>query len=102
MSIQDDIQTKLEAEFSPEFILVENESHMHSGPATESHFKVTMASEAFVGKRKVARHQAVYALVKEELDGPVHALALHLYTPDEWAQREAIPESPLCASKQKS
>ncbi len=101
MSIQDDIQAKLEAEFSPEFILVENESHMHSGPATESHFKVTMAAEAFASKRKVARHQAVYALVKDELDGPVHALALHLYTPEEWSDRAEIPESPLCVSKQK-
>ena len=101
MSIQSDIQQKLEQSFSPEFILVENESHMHSGPAPESHFKVTMASDAFEGKRKVARHQAVYAQVKDELDGPVHALALHLYSPDEWADRSEIPDSPLCASKSK-
>ena len=102
MTIQDDIQRKLEAEFSPEFILVENESHMHSGPATESHFKVTMAADVFADKRKVARHQAVYAILKEELDGPVHALALHLYSPEEWSQRDEIPESPLCASKSKN
>ena len=99
-TIQQTIEQKLAAAFAPEFLLVENESHMHSGPATDSPFKVTLAADSFQAKRKVARHQAVYALLQAELAGPVHALALHLYSPDEWAARDEIPESPLCASKQ--
>ena len=96
MVIQDSIEKKLNAEFDPEFLLVENESHMHSGTAPETHFKVTLAADSFEGKRKVARHQLVYALLKDELEGPVHALAMHLYTPDEWACRDASPDSPDC------
>ena len=102
MIIQQSIERKLNTEFDPEFLLVENESHMHSGTAPETHFKVTLATDAFNSKRKVARHQAVYALLKEELDGDVHALALHLYTPEEWAARDASPDSPDCLGGSKA
>ena len=75
-----------------------NESHMHAGPATDSHFKLILVSEAFEGRRAVHRHQQVYGLLKQELDGPVHALALHLYTPAEWQEAE-VPASPSCQGK---
>jgi BolA protein len=94
--VQQAIEQKLDANFDPEFLSVENESHMHSGTAPETHFKVTLASETFNGMRKVARHQKVYGLLADELAGTVHALALHLYTPDEWAERERSPDSPNC------
>jgi BolA protein len=43
-----------------------------------------LVSPDFVGKRAVQRHQMVYALVTDEMSKGLHALALHLYTPDEW------------------
>jgi len=89
------IEQKL-AVLSPEFLRVDNESHMHSGPATDSHFKVTLVSSEFDGVRTVARHQKVYAILKDELAGPVHALSLHLHTPHEWQTDSSIPESPAC------
>ena len=46
---EDRIRTGLES-LNPEFMQLENESHMHSGPATDSHFKVTLVSTAFSGK----------------------------------------------------
>lgn len=77
---------------------------MHSVPAnSETHFKLVLVSEHFRGVRKVARHQQVYACVAEELAGPVHALALHLYDPDEWLARNApAPDSPNCLGGSKS
>lgn len=39
-SMQDTIERKLIEALSPVYLEVINESHMHSGPATESHFKV--------------------------------------------------------------
>ena len=92
---EDRIRTGLQS-LNPQFLQLDNESHMHSGPATDSHFKVTMAADAFSGKGLVARHQAVYALLKDEMAGPVHALALHLFTPEEWAAKGVIPDSPRC------
>jgi BolA protein len=53
----------------------------------------------------VKRHQAVYRVLQDELQsggqgGSVHALALHLHTPEEWSA-VAVPASPLCAGQHK-
>jgi BolA protein len=98
VSVQQQIETKLAQALSPAHLKVVNESHMHSvPPGSETHFKVVLVSPEFDGKRSVARHQLVYRLLADELAGPVHALALHTYTAQEWQQREgAAPESPQC------
>ena len=81
-----------------------NESMNHAGyfDGKESHFKLTIVSDAFEGKRLVVRHQLVYALANSLLTsqgGQIHALAIHAYTPTEW--RGQSPESPLCAGQNK-
>lgn len=97
MSVERAISAKLRDELAPELLLVENESGMHAGPAAESHFKLTVAARRFEGMSPVARHRHVYGLLAEELAGGVHALALHLYTPGEWAERRrGAPDSPDC------
>ncbi|SFU60050.1 BolA family protein [Halomonas korlensis] len=97
MRIQAIIEDKLQA-LEPTFMTVENESHRHNVPAnSETHFKVTLVSSRFEGMMPVKRHQQIYALLADELAGPVHALALHPYTAAEWAARgEARPNSPNC------
>ena len=106
MLVQQQIQETLSTQFKPELLEVANESHMHSVPPnSETHFKVVIVTAAFEGKRKVARHQHIYAALADQLAGPVHALALHTYTPDEWTQRQqAAPDSPDClgGSKQEA
>jgi len=98
MLVQNDIETKLQDVFKPSYIEVLNESHMHSVPRnSETHFKVTLVSDAFNGVRKVQRHQQVYAALQEQLQSGVHALALHLYSAEEWlARNELSPDSPTC------
>ncbi len=97
MNVQDQIESELATLLSPSILQVVNESHQHSVPPnSETHFKVVIVSEGFVGLREVARHQKVYSALAEQLEGPVHALALHTYTPEEWQQRESAPESPNC------
>ncbi len=97
MSIQSSIEEKLKA-LEPAFLQVENESHRHAVPPnSETHFKVTLVSERFAGLMPVKRHQQLYSLLADELAGPVHALALHLYTPQEWeASGQTRPDSPDC------
>jgi len=94
------IEHKVIAALQPQHLQLDNESHMHAGPRTDSHFKLVVVASAFQGLGKVKRHQLLYKLLADELQGPVHALALHLFTPEEWCQ-QAIPDSPLCASKNK-
>lgn len=103
MVIQQDIEQRLRDGLAPQVLEVLNESHMHNvPPGSESHFKVTLVTDAFLGKRKVARHQAVYAELSDLLAGPVHALALHTYTPEEWSIVEAAPDSPNCHGGEKT
>lgn len=97
MQIQQAIEAKLRDALAPEFMTVTNESHMHSVPPnSETHFKVVLSADGFEGLRPVQRHQKVYQILTEELSGGVHALALHTFTPDEWQQTGAAPESPRC------
>ncbi len=104
MQVQQQIQQTLEQQFDPAYLEVANESHMHSVPPnSETHFKVVLVSGVFDGKRKVARHQLVYAALAEQLAGPVHALALHTYTGDEWsARQQGAPDSPDCLGGSKA
>ncbi|WP_430737558.1 BolA family protein [Psychrobacter sp. VH5] len=86
----------------PQHIELINESMNHAGyfDGKESHFKLTIVSDAFEGKRLVARHQLVYGLVAPLLTsqgGSVYALAIHAYTPTEWQGQS--PDSPLCAGQ---
>jgi BolA protein len=89
----DRIHAALQA-LSPTHLEVLDESHMHSR-GLETHYKAVVVSEAFAGKTGVRRHQAVYAAVGG-LMGEIHALALHTYTPEEWAAQADAPDSPRC------
>lgn len=96
--VQSVIIDTLNVAFVGAYIDVTNESHMHSVPAgSESHFKVVLVSDSFAGKRLVQRHQLIYGLLAEQLAGPVHALALHTYTSEEWTEKNGnAPTSPNC------
>ncbi len=88
MNVQASIETKLMAGLEPRHLDVVNESFKHSvPPGSESHFKVVIVADAFEGKRLVGRHQAVNALLAEELAGPVHALSMETLTAGEWTAR---------------
>jgi acid stress-induced BolA-like protein IbaG/YrbA len=49
------------------------------------HFEAVVIAPAFVGKRAVQRHQLVYATLGAAVGGEIHALALKVFTPDEYA-----------------
>lgn len=93
MSMQQRIELALQS-LPTEVLEVLDESHMHSR-GLETHFKVVLVSTQFDGLSAVKRHQRVYAVLGE-LMGQVHALALHAYTPAEWAELGVAPASPAC------
>lgn len=98
MSMKARIEQKLMQSLPLLHLDVINESHMHAvPPGSESHFKLLLVSDAFEGKGKVGRHQQVYGILAEEMKSGIHALALHTYTPEEWAaQNGQVPASPNC------
>ena len=96
MSIQASIEKKLAAAFSPERLLVINESHLHAGHhhvehgheahfdgTGETHFRVRIVAPGFAGMSRVERHRAVNALLADELRGGLHALAIEPAAPGE-------------------
>ena len=101
MNMQTIIEEKLNEALSPEVLEVINESHMHSGPATESHYKVVAVSDAFDGKMLIARHRMINAALADELQ-QIHALALHTMTPDEYFEKAGkVADSPECGGGSK-
>lgn len=99
MIIKNSIETKLREAFQPDYLEVRDDSHQHrSGAGAQSHFRVTLVSRHFQGQRLLLRHKAVNHVLAQELAGPVHALALHVYVPEEWADTERAPEPPPCMS----
>ncbi|GFD88527.1 transcriptional regulator [Tenacibaculum sp. KUL152] len=88
MQVKTFLEEAIRSALSPLYLEVLDESFMHNVPeGAQSHFKVTVVSDAFEGKRLLARHREVNALAAEALAGPVHALALHTYTAKEWEAR---------------
>lgn len=93
MSMRETILTRLSG-LAPEHCEVLDESHMHSR-GLETHYKAVIVGDAFAGRRPVQRHQLVYRTLGPLMQD-IHALALHTYTPDEWAVQGAAPDSPTC------
>ena len=51
------------------------------------HFEATVVAAAFAGKRALQRHQMVYATLGAAMGAEIHALALQVFTPEEFAGR---------------
>lgn len=82
------ISAKLNDAFRPSRLELVDDSGRHAGhagahPAGESHFNLLIESPAFDGMSRVARQRAVYAVLKDELAGQLHALSVKAYAPGE-------------------
>ncbi|WAX96777.1 BolA family transcriptional regulator [Aminobacter sp. NyZ550] len=96
MSIQATIETKLNQAFSPERLVVLNESHLHAGHhhvdggdhatfdgSGETHFRIRIVAPAFAGMSRIDRHRAVNDALAAELKAGLHALAIEPAAPGE-------------------
>lgn len=92
------IQNILNEGLSPVHMLLEDESHMHSGPRTETHFKLLIVSADFEGLSCVDRQRKVMGLLEAEFKAGLHALTQRALTPNEWSQMGATAGfvSPTC------
>lgn len=99
MSREERITTVLSKAFNPEVFEIVNESHLHSGPRTESHYKVFLVSTGFEGLSRVERQQSVYALLDDEFKSGLHSISLRLKTPLEIENKPQSFETSDCKHK---
>ena len=98
MSRRQRIEEKLTLECSPTYLLVEDESKNHHVPQNaQTHYKIVLASPIFNDLTRISRHRIINNLLKNEFDEGMHALSMHLFTPDEWKiQNQSVLNSPSC------
>jgi BolA family transcriptional regulator, general stress-responsive regulator len=96
VSVAAEIEAKLKAALNPLRLEVVDESARHAGHAGlrghaheggETHFRVTIVSQAFEGQSRVARQRMVYDALSHELANGIHAVARTTLTPAEAARR---------------
>lgn len=82
------MRTALESALTPEFIEIEDESHLHHGHAGardgRGHFALTLVSTSFDQKAAIARHRMVYQALGDMMQTDIHALRMNLYSSDEF------------------
>ena len=81
MTVADRIRRKLTGAFRPDALEVVDESHLHKGHAGhrsegESHFRVKITADAFLGKSRLQAHRLIYDTLKGEIAEGLHALAI--------------------------
>lgn len=75
---------------NPQQIAAQIQAGLAGSKATVSsddnvHFEAVVVASAFAGKRAVQRHQMVYATLGAAVGNEIHALALQVFTPEEYA-----------------
>ena len=85
-------------QLAPLGLQIDDESANHHVPkGAETHFKLTVVAEQFNQLKTLERHRLINKLLAQEFETGLHALSLHLYTPQEWQQREdKTTNSPAC------
>lgn len=88
MTVADTIRRKIQQALEPQRLIIIDESAQHAGhsgarPGGETHFRLEIIAEAFVGKSRLERQRLVYDVIADEMVRQVHALALKTQTPEE-------------------
>lgn len=81
------IEQLLRAAFSPDTLVVEDESARHAGHAGArdggGHYRVTIVAGAFADKSRIERHRMVNAAVADLIPSRIHALAIKASAPQD-------------------
>ena len=88
MAMAEIIKSKLEAALAPQVLDIDDQSERHRGHAGyreggESHFHLTIVSDAFLGKSRIDRQRLVHRALAEELKEEIHALSMSVKAPGE-------------------
>jgi len=74
------IETALVAAFSPDHLLVKDQSHLHAGHAGAreglGHFEVIIVADAFQGLSRIECHRRIYDALSQLMTTDIHALTI--------------------------
>lgn len=75
------IEAVLRQNFSPAYLLVKDQSHLHAGHAGaqdgRGHFEVTIVADQFEGCSRIECHRLVYEALGTLMETDIHALSIH-------------------------
>ena len=75
------------AVLAPLSLEIEDDSHRHAGHAGArdggGHYNLTIVAAAFAGQSTVKRHRIIYDAAGDLMRGPIHALSIRAFAPDE-------------------
>lgn len=88
---QQKIERKMREELAAVHLEIIDESWKHAGHAGAAagggHFILQVVSDRFKGVSLLDRNRMVFNVLKDEMKGEIHALAIKAMTPDEWKRR---------------
>lgn len=92
--VRDKLETLLQQQFAPAHLDVIDDSAKHAGhagarPEGETHFRVTIVSDAFMGESRVARQRRIFAALGDLMETRIHALQLKALTVDEFHKAQS-------------
>lgn len=86
MNTVDTLRSRMAA-LEPSRLDIVDESHLHAGHAGArdggGHFRMTIVSPRFAGKRTMERHRLVYDAAGDLMKRQIHALSITAKAPDE-------------------
>lgn len=98
MTRKERIEQILTKTYAPIYLQVDDESQQHHVPLdAQTHYKIIVVTQNFASLSRVQRHRLINTLLHNEFQEGLHALSMHLYTPEEWEDRKnAVQTSPHC------
>jgi len=100
--VADAIEEKLRTQLQPSYLQIINESSNHNvPPGSESHFKVIVVTDQFIGLSLLHRHRLIHNILTAELQSLVHALSIVAKTREQWNDNQQITDSPACRGGKK-
>lgn len=83
MTIAQEIEERLAAAFSPDRLVVTDDSEAHRGhggwrEGGETHFRIDIDAAGLRPMSRLARHRAIHDALGKDLVGRIHALEIHI------------------------
>ena len=78
----EEIKTKINNKFSPDQLLLIDNSHLHtrhkSFDSNKFHLKIVIQSKALKKMSKIEAHKEIFSILKDEMKSKIHALEIEI------------------------